>query len=203
VTGGGDCFSLDLPQAASSPGNYTVFVARDPFGRSCTSNLIPDSSPEPTATPVPPEIGTRLEISGQYFEPGDIFWLMAYLDNSGTALFNVPLVVVLQVDGMFWFWNDWTGSLDTIPVHVPTGTTGMPIISAFAWPDVGWHAAEDIAFWSALLSRILRRFSAGRQVSALLIPVLTRPAIVFFEQSGSAEPDPGEPVILNPARMTS
>ncbi len=118
----------------------------------------PTSTPRPaTATPSTPqptptvfgELGVKLEMPSTMFYPEDPCYLMVYLNNPDEPLVDVPLFVILDVYGIYYYGPAW----NTIPAwytqDVPLGTTSLMIINEFSWPH-GAGSAEGIIFWAGM-----------------------------------------------------
>lgn len=107
----------------------------------------PDASPSitplPTITPSPgpgedvPIQGVVLRIPAQHFVPGMVFQLDVDLYNSGFALTDVCLFVILEVHGLFFYFPDWNDlpDLSRIKLDVYSGVSRVPILRPFTWPD--------------------------------------------------------------------
>ena len=118
----------------------------------------PTPSPTPTVTPIP-ELGVELELSGSYFRPGDEFSLGVRVHNPDGTRYNVPLAVVLEWEGAFWFWPGWEGfdpgtgaGFDFALLELPTGTLPVGLIDPFSWPDLGTTSGSGAWFHGALLT---------------------------------------------------
>lgn len=110
----------------------------------------------PTPSPTPPVLtGVEMEMPAGYFSPGDECWLMAYISNGeGVALEDVPLFVILDVAGQYWFYPGWVHypdqGIDYNIVDLDIGRTKVGIIPEFTWPDTGEQIVEGIIFWGAM-----------------------------------------------------
>ena len=69
------------------------------------------------------------------FRPGDACFLDVEVINPGNPLENTRLVVALMINGQFWFWPGWTGELDSTLMDVPIGSTELPVLDSFIWPE--------------------------------------------------------------------
>lgn len=111
----------------------------------------------PTWTPIPtPEcdiFGVTLEMPGDLFEPGDICWLQAHVCNDGTeTLPEMPMFVLLDVAGSYWFWPTWSNDIDYDIRDFESGRTTVEIIPEFTWPDNS-SAFNDAKFYGAILDQ--------------------------------------------------
>jgi hypothetical protein len=106
-------------------------------------------------------LGVRLEMPATSYAPGDPCYLKAYLYNNGGVQSAVPLCVVLEISGQYWFWPHWTQALDYKEVELRAGLSALWIISDFTWPDTGTETMQGITFWSALLTPDLSAVIGG------------------------------------------
>jgi len=106
----------------------------------------------PADFPAPNRVGVRLQMPALWFSPGHTCGLDALLDNNGEPLPAVPVVVLLEVNGVYWFWDSWTQAPDAVTVDVPSGTTALTVLPQFTWPDTGDASATQLEFWGAMLS---------------------------------------------------
>ncbi len=106
--------------------------------------------------------GVRLEMPSTQFSPGDQCWLNAVLSNEGPELNDVPLFVILDVFGEYWFWNDWKQEPDYGRVDLPAGASvTITIIDPFQWPDTGSDELDGIVFWSGMTDQDLSEILGG------------------------------------------
>ena len=109
-------------------------------------NTSPFSAPVPLSS-----LGMSLEMPAQYFSYGDSCFLRAHIRNDQPRT-GVPVAVVLDVLGSYWFWPGWTHAYDESVRDIPTGNSEAEIISQFVWPDTGYDTASNITFWGAMLT---------------------------------------------------
>ncbi len=153
--GGGDKF-FSYP-ISSSPATPT---------RTPTPTVTPtaecSATPAPSPTPFTSDFAVQLEMPAHYFSWGNICRLNAYLYNcSDNELFNVPLVVILDVYGQYWYWNRWTPDFDYNLIRLPPGVSEKEIISSFVWPDMGNDELTGIIFWGAMLNENMNGILGG------------------------------------------
>ena len=105
------------------------------------------------------ELGVRFDMPDNVVTPGSTFYLTALLDNPGPPLMLVPLAVVLDVYGDFWFWPSWSHysasqgtGFDMQFVNVPVGTTSIQIFAPLTWPDTGDDRVTGLWFYGAMLT---------------------------------------------------
>ncbi len=126
--------------------------------------------PSPTPTPLPPtvtptpakptwtpkptpecsEMGVSIICPSDYFKAGDNFYLNVQICNTlGHGMDAVPLFVILEVNGSFWFAPNWEQTPEYISTDLAVGINTQVIIPEFTWPrDVG--SFSGAVFWAAL-----------------------------------------------------
>lgn len=118
---------------------------------------------DPMPTPTPGSIGIDLKMNDTSLEENDPFLLtLDWWNASADDLEDVPLFVLLGIDGTYWFWPDWSLELTHDLMTLPAGSTGKDIeILSFTWPavDGSMTGLEFIsAFTSADYMEILGTF---------------------------------------------
>ena len=151
-------------RTATPTGTPTVFPTSPP-------TITPTETPEPptptiaeptwtpTETPVPPTstpecstLGVTLSMPGDLFSQGDVCWVQAIICNDGSeTISGIPLVVVLDLAGSFWFWPSWTPAFDYELMSFEPGQTIVEIIPEFIWPIYS-PAFSDAVFYGAMLN---------------------------------------------------
>lgn len=128
-----------------------------------SASPIASSTPAPTWTATPPllELGVRLVMPASYFSAGDRCSLTALLYNSTLALEDVPLFIILDVYGQYWYWNEWEQDLTYVVTDVPSGITTVPIIAEFIWPETGDAQVLGLNFWGAMLNEAMTAVLGG------------------------------------------
>jgi hypothetical protein len=125
-----------------------------------TATPSPNPSGSPTGTPSPElTLGVRLAAPRTQVHPGDEFWVKGYLDNPGQqTLDHVPVFFILDVQGALYFWPSWglydppAAGVDFERRDLPAGSTEVPVVPAFAWPDTGAGALTGLRFYGAMLN---------------------------------------------------
>ncbi len=117
--------------------------------------------PTQTPTPAPTDYAVRLEMPDDYFSPGETCGLNASLINPEQPMQNVPLFVILDILGEYWYWDDWTHDVDFNCVEVPSGQTEITIIEEFIWPDTGDDAMENLMFLGAMTNSEMTEVLSG------------------------------------------
>ncbi len=122
---------------------------------------MPTPTPTPTSTPTPTlELGVRIEIPASYVQPGDLFYVHGYTINPGPNSYeDIPLVFVLDVYGLYYFWPGWQlfdpGDPSTFEYRiqtVPVGETFIEVYPTITWPETGGGRADNLYFWGAMLT---------------------------------------------------
>lgn len=111
---------------------------------SLTSTTTPASSPTPTII-----LGVRLWMPATFFSPGDPCGLQAQLFNFYNPQVAL-LFVVLDINGQYWFWDDWSQEMDFVALRIFIGVTELTIIPEFTWPDTGMCSLVGLRFWGAM-----------------------------------------------------
>jgi hypothetical protein len=131
---------------------YWYVVARDSYSAETTGPLWYFTTAFDTPTPTPEpciEYSVTLDMGADYFCPGDTIFLSAQLCNPEQTQY-LPLWVILEVEGMFWFAPTWSDTIDYyISDPIPAGWSTKEIIPEFVWPNVegAYHGAN---FWGAI-----------------------------------------------------
>lgn len=101
-----------------------------------------------------PGIDFELALSSSLFRPGSHFNLIASITNSeDNALVGVPLVVVLDVYGWYFFHPSWASTFEYEPIHLEIGETGVDILD-FIWPAEP-SSQSGLYFYGGLLTHDL------------------------------------------------
>jgi predicted outer membrane repeat protein len=103
----------------------------------------------------------EVQMPSPYYIPDDTCWMKICLENTVEPIRSVPVVVILDVYGVYWFWDDWGESFDYVDFDVPLGKKPITIIPAFNWPDTGSATIEGIRFWGAMLTPDLTDILGG------------------------------------------
>ena len=164
-----------LPTPTATPTNTVSTITPSPTHTpqppSPTPTPQPPSSPTPTQQPPSPtytplQFGVNLQISSNYFRPGDTFLLELDLNNPDTDTFLYPVFIALEVYGQYWFWPSWTAfsppehtSIDYKVLTFRPGSTTINIMGPFSWPT-GAGAAQGLHF-IALITNSFREYVIG------------------------------------------
>ena len=118
----------------------------------------PTQPPTPTYTPLPVDVGVELMMPAQQFHPGETCWCRVTVSVDGTeALSGHPLVVILDVYGVYFFAPGFTTAFDSYlgshPDFYP-GATQIEVIPAFSWPS-GAGSASGIAWYAGVCDPLI------------------------------------------------
>ncbi len=106
----------------------------------------PSNPPAPTPTPTNP--GVDLILNNSEFHAGDPFKLRALC--SGPTGENLDLYTILDIEGTYWFYPDWTRTPCCKSITLLDQQMSYFFILDFVWPD-GAGQGDDIRFWGAML----------------------------------------------------
>ncbi len=133
-----------------------------------TPTPFPTCTPGVTHTPTPEIfLGVGLQMPGDYFSFQDPVWLKALLYNYIEPPASVPLFVILDIQGQYWYWDEWTQEIDFNYIELPQPTDELMIISEFSWPDTGQETMSGLHFWAAMLNSSMTDILGGEQGLAL------------------------------------
>jgi hypothetical protein len=88
-------------------------------------------------------IGLHLSMAETVLNAGDQFLLdLLYWNTTQDDLYDIPLFVVLDIDGIFWFWPEWESSMDYASKNLSAGwISERETLLNFVWPDIDGHNA--------------------------------------------------------------
>ncbi len=145
------------PTMTPSPSDTpTPIDTQSPTGTATpTASPTPTIPETPTITPEPtPLYQIDLIMPSDYFAPGDPFDLILHIHNHfGLPLIDVPVLVVLNVHGHYWYYPEWSSEPGVRYVSFPNGESGFYVVGAMEWPETGSFSMSGIQFWAALLSQ--------------------------------------------------
>ncbi|HPQ38901.1 MAG TPA: S8 family serine peptidase [bacterium] len=93
----------------------------------------------------------NLILPANFFQAGDTFGVDAIVSNPGPYGGIAPLVVLLEVQGSFWFYPTWSTTFTYASYELFHGAYSMTIIPSFTWPS-GTGTANGINLYGALLT---------------------------------------------------
>ncbi|MGB4097877.1 MAG: cohesin domain-containing protein, partial [bacterium] len=113
----------------------------------------PDT-PTPTATPSIRPLGAYLEMPADYYYRGNACYVKTTVANDSTEQYiDVPLFVLLDCYGMFFWWPSWSNDIDYILIDIePMTEKDYWVVEPFIWPDVD-SAASNIWFYAVMTDR--------------------------------------------------
>lgn len=126
----------------------------------------PTNTPVPTETPIPPTatpecdgLGVTLWMPSDDFGPGDPCSCKVEICNPGPETYNnVPLFIVLDIAGSYFFAPSYSDFDKYILAEVPPGASDFEILQEFDWPteagsfnNAVWFAAMTNSTMTELL----------------------------------------------------
>ncbi len=137
---------LALPYCGDEPAEATKNTAE-----------LYSTSPSFILTDELPYISPQLQINmpADFFVPGDIFDCRITFENENIPRRNVPLVLLLDIQGQYWFWDDWTQEFDFESIDIPPGESEKIIFNPMEWPQTGNQKMDNLTFHAALLNNAM------------------------------------------------
>ncbi len=93
------------------------------------------------------DVQLALDMPGRHFDPGDMFYLNLIIEHDGPELNQLPVFLILEGFGSYFFWPEWTRfnppeqvSIDYDLRDIPSDETIIEVFSPFAWPHTGIDA---------------------------------------------------------------
>ncbi|MBN1297235.1 hypothetical protein JXA80_10675, partial [bacterium] len=130
----------------TSTADFTIIAPT--FTPSPTPTHTPTSTPTPSPTPTPDKLSMTLAMPAEYFTPGSTCSLTAVIINPQDTQPDVPVLIVLDVAGMYWTAPSWIPieeGIDSYRYSLSTGYTVIEVLPPFTWPD-GIGSASGIQF---------------------------------------------------------
>ncbi len=104
--------------------------------------------PSPTMTPAPGDTGVSIGLNRELFRAGDPFELTLTTWNTSQEEGSLALFLILDVEGAYWFWPDWSSEPGWEMRVLSAGMAPVQeTILSFNWPDDA-GAARGIRFWA-------------------------------------------------------
>jgi len=104
-------------------------------------------------------LAIQLELSAAFVHPGDEFWVNATVHNGWGEVGPLPVAAVLVVFDSLYFWPSWalwdppaSQNVDFGWRNLPSGATGIEIVSPFIWPATGQIRQDGLQFYAAVLN---------------------------------------------------
>jgi len=146
-------FPMEVLQAADSHnGSSPSTPTPTPTGGSETPTPTPTTpAGTPTSTPAIPcdDISATIDMPSDYFRPGDDFYVDVYLCNTDSVEYEVPLFVILDVLGQYFFAPTFS-EFDKYDVILPANDmTKVEVLPMFSWPE-GAGSASGIVFYAGM-----------------------------------------------------
>ncbi len=83
--------------------------------------------------------------------PGQWFTLERVITEIPAEPVRVNEFIVLDIQGMFWFWPSWTSDFDYLAGVLDSETEEWKLIMEFIWPE-GFGAMDGLKFYGALMN---------------------------------------------------
>ncbi len=103
--------------------------------------------------------------------PGEDFFINGYLVNDYEILKEARVFFVLEINGEFWFWDDWSqftppdeGEVDYVIMDVYPGTTKIEVVESFQWPDTGEQSMSGIRIYGAMVNQDMSHIKGNLSV---------------------------------------
>lgn len=120
----------------------------------------------PTPTPVPGAIDVHLILNDRELEAGELFEVGVSYRNVTSQDRDLPLVIMLDVQGQYWFWPSWTQQLDYQLRYLPAlSNEHYEQILRLTWP-AGVGGMIDVRFWAAFLSEDLTGLAGAADMAS-------------------------------------
>lgn len=125
-------------------------ACQGPFITATSTDGSMNTSPFSAPAPISP-LGMTLEMPSHFFSKSDPCYLRAHIRNDQFRS-GVPIAVILDVMGNYWFWPGWSTQYDESIRDIAAGSSQIDIIASFVWPDTGYDSTSNIVFWGAMLT---------------------------------------------------
>lgn len=111
--------------------------------------------------PSPEDLYVQLHLNGQDYRPGQELLLTVSYENTTGYVYDVSLLVILDVYGQYWFWPSWTHAIDYQEYRLlPGEAVNDRFILGFVWPDSPVETIDG-TFWSGFLDAERTRLLGG------------------------------------------
>jgi serine protease len=148
-----------LPSSTGTPSITPTNTLIPPSPTPSPAPSSPSPTPSPTgvtpSTPTPgcSELGVTINMPSHHFNQGDPCSLRIDLCNPGATLTQVPIFVILDVYGHYFFAPSWRSESEGIDFYhfdaIPSGLQEIEVIPEFSWPEnVG--SASGLIFFAAM-----------------------------------------------------
>jgi hypothetical protein len=114
-----------------------------------TPTRTPTSPPTSTPTSVIDHIEIDITTNQDIYHAGDSFLLTTVSVNPGPAV-QLNEYIILDIVGQYWYWDNWTPSVDFRLTALPASDSVEETILNFTWP-VTSSSFYGIYFWAAFL----------------------------------------------------
>lgn len=140
------------------PGTSTPTSTATPL---YSTTPVPSATPVFSASPTPSpfsETTISLLMPAHIFQPGDHYWLLAFVGQEGRDLVEAALVIVLDINSDVYFfwpsWNPYPPAMDFATIELGVGDHCYLILDRSWWPT-GCGAGTGFHFYAAILDEDL------------------------------------------------
>ena len=102
------------------------------------------------------DLNIELKMPRRWVDPGELFGLRMTIDNDGPELADLPVFLILDIQGALYFWPLWSfwdvsaqTGLDFQLSTVPVDDSEIVILPEFVWPELGFDM-DDLQFIGAI-----------------------------------------------------
>ena len=136
---------------STTPTPVPTATPTSPSQPTCTPTPTPDNyTPEPTPTFSETDLQQDLVLNKEMFYPNDQFLLTLRTINPRTETFPVDQYIILEVAGLFYFWPDWTATVDWETRNFTAKYDNTEELFNFTWP-AGAGSYSPITFYCGAL----------------------------------------------------
>nr|HPQ42345.1 carboxypeptidase-like regulatory domain-containing protein [bacterium] len=145
------------------PAGIYCIQADAPWGCGARDVFFPDAFEFSAAQPI--QVGTATSVTGidmalpegnfdlnialrmprRWVDPGEVFGLTMTVDNDGPLLTDLPVFLLLDIQGAIYFWPSWSlwsppeaTGLDFMAASLPEAASEIVILPEFIWPQLGF-----------------------------------------------------------------
>jgi hypothetical protein len=201
------------PTPFSSPTSGATSTPTHPNAATPTPTH-PVPTPSATYTPNPDcaDLGVQLFMPSNYFSAGAEFYLIAAVCSPGIVRKEIPLFIILDAGGLFFFYPTWTEAVAFQRVDFQRGPTVVSILPSFIWPEIE-GSASGLKFYGAITDANITvllgafdmlEFGYGPSVEPTRTPVFspTAPPVMSATPTPPGQPTstPSIPATATPAQ---
>jgi len=102
------------------------------------------------------DLNIKLKMPRRWVDPGELFGLNISIINDGPDLENLPVFLILDIQGALYFWPSWSlwnskqqTGLDYDLTTISAGNSSITILPEFIWPKLGYDM-DNLQFIGAI-----------------------------------------------------